>query len=321
MTLWEHIYDLRRKGLIPREWKRAHLRPHLEKPQGPFSRNTIATSPSNQSLNVDGGGEPGDYVKRGQSPKAWRVATGRFRLIVDPDDDTKTQDAEFARARHLVGLGLPRAPSKALPIPTRRSRMQVLPPDQPGSYCTQERMELVLDRLKRVESVLGKYDYVQRSLHACKVVTNTAYRSAFIGYYRMGFRSPRWYDMFFSILEREKRGDKVSFRTVLLEILRETGRLEASFSSKLVATISDNCPVWDRYVLDNLGLRAPFWSPDSERRLQRCVELYSNIQSWSSRVIQQDGFWEWRSRFDRLFPHFWHFSDIKKLDLLLWQSR
>ena len=286
MTLWEHIYDLRRKGLIPREWKRAHLRPHLEKPQGPFSRNTIATSPSNQSLNVDGGGEPGDYVKRGQSPKAWRVATGRFRLIVDPDDDTKTQDAEFARARHLVGLGLPRAPSNALPIPTRRSRMQVLPPDQP-----------------------------------CKVVTNTAYRSAFIGYYRMGFRSPRWYDMFFSILEREKRGDKVSFRTVLQEILRETGRLEASFSSQIVATISDNCPVWDRYVLDNLGLRAPFWSPDSERRLQRCVELYSNIQSWSSRVIQQDGFWEWRSRFDRLFPHFWHFSDIKKLDLLLWQSR
>ena len=127
--------------------------------------------------------------------------------------------------------------------------------------------------------------------------------------------------MFFSILEREKRRDQVSFRAVLQEILRETGRLEASFSSKLVATISDNCPVWDRYVLESHDLRAPTWSRDYERRLQRFVDLYLSIQSWSSRVIQEDGFFEWRSRFDRLFPQFRHFSDIKKLDLLQWQSR
>ena len=36
MAFWEHVYVLRRKDLIPREWKRVHLRPHLEKPQGPL---------------------------------------------------------------------------------------------------------------------------------------------------------------------------------------------------------------------------------------------------------------------------------------------
>jgi len=182
-------------------------------------------------------------------------------------------------------------------------------------------MEFVLGRLKTVETALDRYDYLQCSLWSCNVATSPDYRSAFIGYYRMGRRRRTWYDRFFSILERDKRGGAPSFRAVLEEILRETGRLEASFSSKLVATIDDNLPVWDRHVLDNLGLKAPPSRLDSERRLQRCVELYSSIRSWSSRAIRQDGFGAWRSRFDCQFPRFRHFTDIKKLDLFLWQSR
>ena len=88
MDFWGHVYDLRRKGLIPLEWSREHLRRHLQKPQGPFSPNTINTLPSNQSDKVDGS-DPGNSVKNGQSPKAWRVRKGVFRLVVDPDDDQK----------------------------------------------------------------------------------------------------------------------------------------------------------------------------------------------------------------------------------------
>lgn len=182
-------------------------------------------------------------------------------------------------------------------------------------------MVVVLDRLKSVETALLTYDYLQRSLRACDVATSSEYRRAFNGYCRMRQRPQTWYDRFFSILERDKRSNAVAFRSVLEEILRETGRLEASFGSKLVATIDANLPVWDQHVLGNLGLKAPSWSRDTERRLQRCVELYSSIWSWSSRAIQLDGFGEWRSRFDCRFPRFRHFTDIKKLDLLLWQAR
>ena len=49
MDFWGHVYNLRRKDLIPREWSRDHLRPHLEKPQGPFSPRTVTTVPSNLS--------------------------------------------------------------------------------------------------------------------------------------------------------------------------------------------------------------------------------------------------------------------------------
>ena len=322
MDFWEHVYDLRGKSLIPRKWKRADLRRYLEKPQGPFQPNTITTVPSNQSLKTDGS-VPGNYVNEGRSPKAWRVGEGVFQLIVDPDDDKKTQDAEFARARHLAKYLRPPSSVKIGGfIPDRRGpTTQGVPPGESGWHCTRERMVVVLDRLKTVETALETYDYLQRSLQACNVVESRSFRTAFNGYYRMRQRPAEWYGMFFSILEREKCRDTISFRTVLEEIVRRTGRLEASFGSKLVATINANLPVWDRHVLDNLGLRAPASIRDREWRMRRCVEVYSNIQTWSSQVIQQDSFGEWRQRFDGILPRFRHFTDAKKLDLFLWQSR
>ena len=101
--------------------------------------------------------------------------------------------------------------------------------DESGWNCTQERMAVVLDRLKRVEAALVTYDDLQRSLWACDVATSSEYQRAFNGYYRMRQRPQTWYDLFFSILEREKRRSAVAFGPVLEEILRKTGRVEASF--------------------------------------------------------------------------------------------
>ena len=324
MAFWEHVYELRRKGLIPREWKWAHLERYLEKPQGPFQRTTIMTVPYNLSLEKDG--RAGNFVRKGQLPKAWRLGEGVFQLIVDPDDDEKVQDRELVQARHLVQSGRPGHESSSVKIkslvPTRPSRMTIKVPRGESEWDFADRQTVdVLDRLTKVKTALGQYDYLQRSLSACDVVTNRKYRTAFNHYYRMRQRRPRWYEVFFSILEREKHSDTVSFRIILEEILRKTGRLEASFGSKLIATINANLPVWDQHVLDNLGLKAPSRSRDTEWRLNCCVELYASIQAWSSRVIQQDEFWEWRRLFDGAFPRFRHFTDIKKLDLFLWQSR
>lgn len=314
MDFWEHVCELRRKGLIPRQWRRAHLRQYLEKPHGPFQGNTINAVPLGRSVKKDGSA-PGDYIKRGRSPKAWRVREGVFQLIVDPKDDKTTQDAEFARAFHLVeSRRTSHSVKTATSIPARLSRTtQDGLPNESGWDC-------VLDRLKSVEVALEKYSYLQRSLQACDVVQDRNFRTAFNGYYRVRQKRADWYDMFFSILEREKRSDTISFRIVLQEILGETGRVESSFSSKLVATIDANLPVWDQHVLDNLGLKAPAGG-DPQRRLCGCVELYSKIQTWSSQVIQQDCFGKWKRRFDGAFPRFRHFTDAKKLDLFLWQSR
>ena len=84
-TFWDCVYELREKDLIPRTWKRADLRPYLDVAQGGvFATNTVTTVPSNHSMTRDGK-EKGDYVKKGQNARAWRLGSGVFELVNDPD--------------------------------------------------------------------------------------------------------------------------------------------------------------------------------------------------------------------------------------------
>ncbi len=101
ITFWELVYDLRERGQITRTWKRAAIKEHLS---GRFAATTINSEPSNYSISKDGD-EIGNFVKDGQSPRAWRVGRGQFQLIVDPADDEGTQSEQIrlamARAEQL----------------------------------------------------------------------------------------------------------------------------------------------------------------------------------------------------------------------------
>ena len=98
MGFWERVFELREQGLIPRVWKRRDIEEFL---RGEFAPNTINALPSNYSVLMEGD-EVGNSVKRGQSPKAWRVGRGKFQLIADPEDDVPTQKAEKSRAKRLA---------------------------------------------------------------------------------------------------------------------------------------------------------------------------------------------------------------------------
>ena len=113
MSFWDEVYKLREQGLIPRVWRLAHLRSHLSAKYKPNSINTI---PSNQSITRDGK-EIGNYVNRGQDPKAWRIGRGEFQLVVDPDDDESTRDAERQRAASYAHVA--RAIAAGDPYPLR----------------------------------------------------------------------------------------------------------------------------------------------------------------------------------------------------------
>lgn len=100
-TFWEHIYSLRKKGLIPLVWERRDLREFLEKPGGPFAHGTISTLPSDYYISIEGT-EIGGAVRKGNTPRLWRVRIGEYQLIADPDDDAATQEAETRRAARLA---------------------------------------------------------------------------------------------------------------------------------------------------------------------------------------------------------------------------
>ena len=135
MSFWGTVYELRESGLIPRSWKRSDIRPHLT---GKFSENTIRAVPSNASISPSHKGI-GDYVKAGQTPRAWRVGSsgsGEFRLVVDPEDDEDTQDRELKKARRraeaLRSPSVPRELKSELPDLVQEStRLRHIRPHDP----------------------------------------------------------------------------------------------------------------------------------------------------------------------------------------------
>ncbi len=190
----------------------------------------------------------------------------------------------------------------------------------PGLDFSSGNMSLAVDRLARIKARLERYDQLQRSLAATDVAVDGEYQRTFRGFYRMR-RGGEWCKIFFSLLQRRKTRKTFSFGEALDEIQRGTGRFEASFSSKLIATINPDAAVWDREVLRKLNLKKPNRGRDPSKYRRRIVDLYSSIQALTSEEVRGEGFRTWKRRFDAEFPAFTHFTDMKKLDLFLWQYR
>ena len=69
------------------------------------------------------------------------------------------------------------------------------------------------------------------------------FRRAFNRFYRVR-RGREWQDTFYGLMRRAKK-EGLEFRAVLLALHSATNRYEASFASKLVATLDPSKPVID----------------------------------------------------------------------------
>ena len=79
--------------MIPRVWTRTDLQ-HWLKSEYP---NGAQALPIRHAMSEDGK-VIGDIVQSGLRPEAWSLGEGRYQLVVDPDDDAESQDAERQRA-------------------------------------------------------------------------------------------------------------------------------------------------------------------------------------------------------------------------------
>jgi hypothetical protein len=97
-----------------------------------------------------------------------------------------------------------------------------------------------------------------------------------------------------------------------------TGKLEASFASKLVATIDPDQPVIDSMVIDNVGLRLP--PRTATDRLDGIIRLHATLARWYREQLGCAAGVEIVSQFRKAYPAA-PVTDTKALDLVLWQIR
>ncbi len=179
----------------------------------------------------------------------------------------------------------------------------------------------IVASLPKVAKGLGKYLCLQTALRGgADIVNDTTLQKAFNGFYRVR-RNEMWRRIYFQLMVSEMRAEKkkrMSFSEVLDYLLDQTKRVEASFASKLIATLDPLQPVIDSVVLDNVGGRLPY--PYKTNRLQEIASLHKSLLAcFREYLATADGKFL-VSSFKQSYPKS-RITDIKMLDLVLWQTR
>jgi hypothetical protein len=170
--------------------------------------------------------------------------------------------------------------------------------------------------LPKVRSGLNQYLMLQSERLCGDLRRNTSFRRQFNHFYRVR-RGREWQEAFYDLLETRKQ-KKVSFAEVLAALQSATGRCEASFASKLVATIDPDMPVIDSIVLKNVNLRLP--AAGTRDRIQRVCELHGVLQGVFRQFLATDTGRYLVGRFRARYPDA-EITEVKMLDLVLWQTR
>ena len=192
-------------------------------------------------------------------------------------------------------------------------------PALPGTHTGENSMisgTEVKNALDKIEGPLRKYCWIQERVHRCDVRKDDEFQRRFNGFYRVR-RGPKWQECFYDLLETAKQRT-IAFPEALSELQRRTGRFEAVFASKLVATLDPTKPVIDAVVLGHFGMCLPAYTSPS--RESKTIEAYNELarklrgllESGSGKLIL-DAF--------RLRYPLADVTNLKKIDLVLWQIR
>lgn len=162
-----------------------------------------------------------------------------------------------------------------------------------------------------------KYANIMKTFPLVNVAVNKDFQKLFNGFYRVR-RGADWQRVYYALMQ-SKKNIKTSFEEILRILYEKTGRIEASFSSKLVHTLNPNMPIWDKFVLQKLGLKLPLCV--GEEKIRACVQVYEKIIKWYQDVLPSPETQEFLKAFDESFPIYAWISQTKKLDFSLWLVR
>jgi len=189
----------------------------------------------------------------------------------------------------------------------------------------EEVLRIVADNRPRIlnqipESQIAAYATILKDLHTLDVASDAAYQRAFAYFYRLRLRPPELKPFYFKMLNDNKHRSDLAFEEVLETIFARYTQVHPSFSSKLVATVNPDKPVYDSQVLKLLGLKTNWQSKSAAIRVQKATEAYKEIESFYDTALRSNIADDLVAAFDERFQSYTYFTKAKKLDLFLWQG-
>ena len=174
--------------------------------------------------------------------------------------------------------------------------------------------------LPKIDKPLKKYLWLQsRAASLTDPRTDVEFCRRFSGFYRLRARDAAWREAYFGLMgEMLARSSARDFKICLTKLQTLTGRIEASFTSKLLATLDPNLPVVDTIVLGHLGLKLPPWG--AADRIERAADVYRSLTDALAECVSSAQGQRAIAAF-RSFYRDVQITDVKVIDLIMWQTR
>lgn len=169
---------------------------------------------------------------------------------------------------------------------------------------------------------LKTYKYLIDTVSGTDFVASPSFRKVFNGYYKVRQRKTDWYDAYYKLMEEQKTENR-SFEEVLEE-LAVYKSVEVSFSSKLIATVDPAKPIWDQYVIHNLGLDMEwnrYQGKNMDVRIKKANDIYNTICEWYHTFLNTKEGEMCVAVFNEAVPKYADISDVKKIDFMLTSRR
>lgn len=154
------------------------------------------------------------------------------------------------------------------------------------------------------------------------------YQKNFTSYYRVR-RDANWLKKYYEFMEAHKHDTNLTFETIiryLSSVPHKVNKkvspsgyattIEASFASKMLATINPNYPIWDSQVVR--ALKYKIEAVEDEAKLEEYIDVYSKLTNEIHAFIETEEGKECIRLFDELFPNHKHLNSFKKIDFYLW---
>lgn len=166
---------------------------------------------------------------------------------------------------------------------------------------------------------VDKYLLIMKGLHEVNIssIKGESFRKQYCNFYRMNRRSKEFKTCYFKIFENLKIKNADDFDLVIDKISETTNRIEASFSSKMVASINANKPLLDSIILNNLEIKFPKHS-SSERSIKIKL-IYKELEDNYQNFLKTKSAKNWLNLFDKKIGKF-NISNTKKIDFIIWQT-
>jgi hypothetical protein len=146
------------------------------------------------------------------------------------------------------------------------------------------------------------------------------FQTLFNRFYVMSRRTEKFKTAFYSLFQQLRDETNLDFGTCLHLQYEAFPTVEASFVSKMIATINPNRPVYDSLVRKALGLSSPS-ARDARKRISQAVAIYDQIVRQIRDFIESESYPATVAAFDKKFPKCVSLSPTKKIDLMLWKFR